>query len=81
MAYHWLSFCDPGRPRGSQFLGCSIVEAPDFLAAVTTAHALGCNPGGECQGVEFTTPIPPPEYVGRLLDRVEAGRLENIWAQ
>lgn len=43
----WLSFCDPARPAGQQFLGACIVEAVDEITAVKVAHALGINPGGE----------------------------------
>ena len=78
MAFHWLSFADPGRPKGTQFLGAVIVEAPSFAAAVGLAHMLGCNPGGECQGAEYPddVPVPPAEFHGRLLDKAEIARLE-----
>ncbi len=49
--FWWLSFADPKLPTGSQFLGCAVVEALDFGAAVQAAHQHKCNPGGECQGL------------------------------
>jgi hypothetical protein len=47
----WLSFCDPERPKGKQFLGAAIVEAGDMIEACRMAWALGCNPGGEVAGL------------------------------
>lgn len=49
----WLSFCDPGKPNGHQFLGVAIVKAPGFMHAVDKAHVLGINPGGEVKGMPF----------------------------
>lgn len=46
----WLSFCDPELPEGSQFMGACMVPGRGFANAVRVAHALGLNPGGECQG-------------------------------
>lgn len=43
----WLSFCDPAKPKGEQFIGICIVEAVDQITAVKVTHALGINPGGE----------------------------------
>lgn len=64
--WFWLSFADPTRPAGEQFLGACIVEAPDPISAVQMSWALGCNPGGE---VKFAVlPMAPPEDKrGRLL--------------
>jgi hypothetical protein len=71
----WLSFADPGRPKGTQFLGVAIVNADDFLAAVRKAHALGINPGGEVQG--FETPLlPAAKYLDRLLTKEEAEKAD-----
>jgi hypothetical protein len=41
MPLHWLSFADPELPTGPQFLGVSIVEAPDFLSAMAATQFLG----------------------------------------
>ena len=43
----WLSFADPYRPRGSQFLGACIVDAESPRGAVARSRELGINPGGE----------------------------------
>jgi hypothetical protein len=74
--YWWLSFADGARPVGTQFLGCAIVPADDFITAVMATHAGGYNPGGEVQGAPYVTDCPgvevPAEYVGRLLTKEEA---------
>lgn len=43
----WMSFCDPSKPTGEQFLGLCIVDAVDEVSATKIAWALGINPGGE----------------------------------
>jgi hypothetical protein len=72
----WLSFADPDKPAGQQFLGACLVEAPAFVLAAFVARARGCNPGGECRGFE----IPPdlarehglgPEVMDRLFSKAE----------
>jgi hypothetical protein len=66
----WLSFADPERPAGQQFLGVAIVEAPDFIYAARLAKTVGCNPGGEVRGWEV--PQEAPELpMNRLLSRQE----------
>jgi hypothetical protein len=75
----WLSFCDPHRPDGAQFLGACIVGGLDIATAAMSAHALGCNPGGEVMGVEM-----PEEFArhvgvawcGRLLSKAEIARFD-----
>lgn len=68
----YLSFTDPNRPKGTQWLGACIVPAPDAMASIATAHMLSCNPGGEAKVVG---PLPretiKPDYVGRLLTTKE----------
>ena len=51
MGYVWLSFRDPDLNLN---LGCAIVEARNFHEAVTLAHDLGINPGGEVLGAMLT---------------------------
>lgn len=46
----WLSFCDPGKPEGEQFLGVVVVRAFGLLHAIDKAWYLGINPGGEVLG-------------------------------
>lgn len=75
----WLSFCDSDRPKGTQFLGAAIVPGAEIITAVKMAHVLGCNPGGEVQGL----PIPPDvdkliadTWRGRLLSREDCERFD-----
>lgn len=74
----WLSFTDPSRPAGSRFLGVAIVEAIGSLAAITTTHVLGINPGGQ---VAAWGPSPVdtfgPEWQNRLLTREEAESIQE----
>lgn len=74
----WLSFADPARPRGSQFLGVAAVLATDLGDAMSAAWRSGCNPGGHVGGRPMPESFgpPPPELDHRLvsnpddLDRV-----------
>lgn len=57
VATFWMSFCDPDKPKGQQFLGVSIVEVDELdvmlaignlaMAASAKAWERQCNPGGE----------------------------------
>jgi hypothetical protein len=80
--YWWLSFADADLPKGSQFLGATVIEAPDMISAVTRAHALGCNPGGEVVGhaiaPEYSYRI-EPWMVGRLMSRAECEAFDAKW--
>ena len=68
-ALWWLSFCDPDKAKGQQFLGVVIVEAPGFMRAHQKACELGINPGGEIQAMPVDGVA--SEYHDRLLSRVE----------
>ena len=76
----WLSFCDPQKPKGSQFLGVSIVLGANILDAAQTAWAFGCNPGGELHGEPFwdDETKPPPAFLNRLLSRAEVHEMERL---
>ena len=68
----WLSFADPKRPAGEQFLGVAIVQGLDVVTAALVAHRLGINPGGQVAGIPLDDDrIPGPEYRERLLSRRE----------
>jgi hypothetical protein len=68
----WLSFADPEKPQGQQFLGGLITQARTFPAALTRSWAIGVNPGGE---VAYRGPIPAsyigPQWRDRLLTKEE----------
>jgi hypothetical protein len=64
----WLSFCDPKRPHGQEFLGVAVVPALDFGRAVRVAWALGCNPGGAVRGWRIPAGCEPAKQLrNRLL--------------
>lgn len=64
MTIFWLSFADPKRPRGEQWLGAAIVRARNSWEAIAEAHLLGCNPGGEVLFVAL-----PPQQAARVPER------------
>lgn len=41
MAWWFMSFADPTRPKGTQFLGGLLLEAEDFHDALIRSHHLG----------------------------------------
>lgn len=51
----WMSFTDPDKPEGQQFLGGCLVDGATMEEALTNSHALGINPGG---AVKTVGPIP-----------------------
>lgn len=58
MTFFWLSFADPNKPKGQQFLGGTLIEVPigghpGVIAAVQRAWDLGINPGGEVASFEL----------------------------
>lgn len=86
----WLSFCDPDktpppelqRPGGPSFLGVAIIRAPDYISAIEMAHALGCNPGGQVNGVPVPPDIPiPDDYLGRLLTKTDVEYLDTLYTE
>lgn len=69
----FLSFADPHKAPGTQFLGVCIVDAPTFQDAVQKCWDLGINPGGEIRAYRFPPTHPfPPGVKDRLLTREEA---------
>jgi len=68
----WLSFADPDKPKGSQFLGVCVVRSDDMILAVQKTWELNINPGGEIHGVaiedEKTIPI---DCFNRLMQKTE----------
>jgi hypothetical protein len=73
----WLSFADPTRPAGSQFLGVAIVRGLDVGSAVMEAHSLGINPGGEVMGQEWANVAEPPRrFRNTLLSREDIAAMD-----
>jgi hypothetical protein len=80
LAWWWLSFADPEKPEGSQFLGACIVQARGFFGATLVAHALKCNPGGQCRGmgpISLDAPI-QPGWADRLLTKDECEEFNRV---
>lgn len=81
---YWLSFADPHRPKGQQFLGVAIVAVAaqpldqrlEVVDALSTAGVLGCNPGGEVQCVRIPREKAlPADILGILHQRADLERL------
>lgn len=75
----YMSFCDPRKPKGQQFLGALILEAHSFEEALIISHLTKLNPGGEIQyfeiyeeAREFCHP-----YMNRLMQRAEAESISD----
>lgn len=79
----WLSFADDTKPQGSQWLGCTVVCAPDFMAAILRAHMLRINPGGQVAGwpvAPVGVPPPPAALRNKLVrDKTQLGALDEQW--
>ena len=65
----WMSFCDPNKPKGEQFLGVVITKATGLMHAHQRAWMLGINPGGEIRAQPVAGVA--DEYHDRLLSRAE----------
>lgn len=88
IVYWYLSFVDTKRPPGERWLGGCFVIAPDGdgISACRTAHAWGCNPGGEVQmhpvEIEGRPPISHPAWslLGRLItSKDELEVVSELW--
>lgn len=61
MSWWWLSFVDPDRPEGDQYLGAVLLKADDVAHALFCSHEKGLNPGGEIAMFEI-----PKEFEYRI---------------
>ncbi len=60
------------------FVGGCIVRAEEMLDAVSVAHELGINPGGEVMGMPIPEGfLPGPEFRERLLSKSD---IKSFWA-
>ena len=77
MPFYYLSFCDTDKPKGTQFLGATVVEASDPSDMLTKTHLNGTNPGGEVEFMELDLesadelPEPARSYLNRFVPREE----------
>jgi hypothetical protein len=74
----WLSFADPDKPEGEQFLGGLFLRGHTLPAVITESHLRGLNPGGEVQVVELPPELEVPEkWAERLLSREEVAEMDQ----
>lgn len=77
----WLSFADPERPEGEQFLGAVVIDADGETPfhAHFAATALGLNPGGEMVSIQIPAEIVeanvPERFRRRLLSEAEVAEM------
>jgi hypothetical protein len=70
--WFWLSFADPNKPPGSQFLGVAIVQGGGMGEAIQNAWTMGINPGGEVQAIPIPEEhVPDEQYRRRLMPKKE----------
>lgn len=74
----WLSFCDPSKPGGGQFLGVVIVEAYGPADAMDRSHEMGINPGGEIEACRVPPEDHPESVRNRLLSKDELIALDLV---
>ena len=72
--WFWLSFADPDKPKGEQYLGVVIVQGINPRDAHMRSHELGLNPGGEMIAMRMDHE-PDEQYVNRILTEAEAREL------
>jgi len=52
----WMSFCDPTKPSGEQFIGVVVTYAKGMIHAIDKLNRLDINPGGDVAMYE-TNPL------------------------
>lgn len=78
--FFYMSFADPKRAEGEQFLGCTIIEAEDEHAAMRKSWRLGINPGGEVKFAGFDEiPADVRDMVDRFVPRLEGLERGKNW--
>lgn len=80
MKLMYLTFADPGKPVGKQFLGAAIVRASNIFEAAQVAWYLGLNPaGGEVYALDvpMQTKI-PAQYIERFLTKQDIDELDKL---
>jgi hypothetical protein len=77
----YMSFADPNKPEGTQFLGAAIVEADDLAEATKKTWRLGINPGGEVLSFEVPEELEHRVYeqnaINKLLSFEDLDSLEH----
>lgn len=70
-----LSFADPERPKGTQWLGNCLVRARGMTGAIRESHRLGCNPGGQVMAISGDREV-GAQWMNRLLSKEEVAELD-----
>ena len=85
MTWFYLSFADPQKPSGEQFLGAAYVNADgeQIVDVMSRLSAIGINPGGEILiagpiGEEEIDDYLPQENRERLLTRAEIKEMDDV---
>jgi hypothetical protein len=84
---YWLSFSDPDLPKGEQFLGACLVEAPSLAEAIHQTWVRRINPGGEVISQKLGNGVPGAfrhfwrEYSQRLLSASDVKELNEKLAK
>jgi hypothetical protein len=81
MTYFWLSFVDPDKPKGEQFLGGCVVKAETVEQAIGWTWAIGINPGGEVGIMEVPKHLEKnlaPYGLDRLLTKAELNAMGDF---
>lgn len=77
----YLSFADPDRPKGTQWLGASIVSVDSEMEAIAASWLFGCNPGGEVVFQAFPeeiVPKVPQRFLNRLLSLEDVQEMDTV---
>jgi hypothetical protein len=73
LPWHWMSFADEGT-----CLGVVLIRARNMLEAVTLAHRLKINPGGQVLSYEMPEDYEvPDEFANRLLSKADIERFQG----
>lgn len=91
MALYWMSFCDPEKKPGTQFLGACIVDAnysgdrrADSEASMRAAWHHGCNPGGEVQSMKLPdemAALVPEQFKYVLMSKERCEQFDRLMAR
>ena len=68
--YLWMSFCDPLKQKGTQFLGVVLTKELILANAIDYLWEIDVNPGGEISAIEFES---DDDFIKSKVDRLLNG--------
>ena len=74
----WMSFADPDKPKGEQFLGVIVTRCLGPTDAMAKTHRLGINPGGEIQFSRVDPDDIAPEHFDVLLSEEDLRKADYV---